>query len=276
MTELIERCADIIAQASGLLITAGAGMGVDSGLPDFRGTEGFWRAYPALAQARIAFEQIANPHAFQRHPRLAWGFYGHRLDLYRKTSPHDGFRILRKISDRLDHGGFVVTSNVDGHFQQAGFEPQSVCEIHGSIHWLQCFEPCCDEVWPAEDVLPATDSNTCELISPLPLCPRCGALARPNILMFNDFGWIDHRSEQQHRAFQSCINAQRRPVILEFGAGTSIPSIRRLGDRSNAPLIRVNPTAPQVEQPGHLGVKAKALDFLMALETQLRQRGFMG
>ena len=46
-------------QADGLLITAGAGMGVDSGLPDFRGTEGFWRAYPALAQAHIRFESIA-------------------------------------------------------------------------------------------------------------------------------------------------------------------------------------------------------------------------
>ena len=49
---LFRRCAELIAQADGLLITAGAGMGVDSGLPDFRGSEGFWGAYPALGRAR--------------------------------------------------------------------------------------------------------------------------------------------------------------------------------------------------------------------------------
>ncbi|MDS4013216.1 MAG: NAD-dependent deacetylase, partial [Candidatus Accumulibacter sp.] len=75
-----DRCARLLTQADGLLITAGAGLGVDSGLPDFRGVHGFWRAYPALGQARIAFEQIANPAAFAAQPRLAWGFYGHRLN----------------------------------------------------------------------------------------------------------------------------------------------------------------------------------------------------
>ena len=90
-------CAELIEQADGLLITAGAGMGVDSGLPDFRGAQGFWRAYPALGRARIAFERIASPAAFESDPGLAWGFYGHRLNLYRATVPHDGFHLLRRI-----------------------------------------------------------------------------------------------------------------------------------------------------------------------------------
>ena len=60
-------CAELIDQADGLLITAGAGMGVDSGLPDFRGPQGFWRAYPALGRARIPFEQIASPSAFKTY-----------------------------------------------------------------------------------------------------------------------------------------------------------------------------------------------------------------
>ena len=53
-----EKAATLIASADGLLITAGAGMGVDSGLPDFRGTEGFWEAYPALAASGIEFLAI--------------------------------------------------------------------------------------------------------------------------------------------------------------------------------------------------------------------------
>ena len=66
MTENYRRCAEMIRQADGLLITAGAGIGVDSGLPDFRGPQGFWGAYPALGRARIAFEAIANPAAMAR------------------------------------------------------------------------------------------------------------------------------------------------------------------------------------------------------------------
>jgi hypothetical protein len=71
--------ARLIDQADALVIAAGAGIGVDSGLPDFRGAEGFWRAYPALGRAGLRFEEIASPAAFRADPELAWGFYGHRL-----------------------------------------------------------------------------------------------------------------------------------------------------------------------------------------------------
>ncbi|HQP37085.1 MAG TPA: Sir2 family NAD-dependent protein deacetylase, partial [Polyangiaceae bacterium] len=73
-----EAAAEAIHQADALLITAGAGMGVDSGLPDFRGNQGFWRAYPAYADLGLSFVSLASPGWFQRDPRLAWGFYGHR------------------------------------------------------------------------------------------------------------------------------------------------------------------------------------------------------
>lgn len=73
---------------------AGAGMGVDSGLPDFRGTDGFWRAYPSLKKVGIKFEDMANPRWFMDDPFLAWGFYGHRFNLYKKTQPHAGFALI--------------------------------------------------------------------------------------------------------------------------------------------------------------------------------------
>lgn len=75
ITDSIVQAARLIASADALHITAGAGMGVDSGLPDFRGSKGFWEAYPALARAGIEFRSIANPAAFKDNPRLAWGFY---------------------------------------------------------------------------------------------------------------------------------------------------------------------------------------------------------
>ena len=68
--------AEALSHAEGLLIGAGAGMGVDSGLPDFRGTSGFWKAYPPLAKLGIQFEDMANPRWFKESPELAWGFTG--------------------------------------------------------------------------------------------------------------------------------------------------------------------------------------------------------
>lgn len=90
--------ARLIDEAGSLVITAGAGMGVDSGLPNFRGPGGFWRAYPALGRAKISFEEIASPASFRDNPALAWGFYGHRLNLYRTTVPHPGFALLKEMA----------------------------------------------------------------------------------------------------------------------------------------------------------------------------------
>ena len=71
LQESYQRAAKLIQSADALIIAAGAGMGVDSGLPDFRGNQGFWQAYPALAKARLDFTEVANPLAFIEHPRLA-------------------------------------------------------------------------------------------------------------------------------------------------------------------------------------------------------------
>ncbi len=68
----IEKAKKVIKEADAILITAGAGIGVDSGLPDFRGTEGFWRAYPVAKKLGLRFEELANPMWFVENPRLAW------------------------------------------------------------------------------------------------------------------------------------------------------------------------------------------------------------
>ena len=63
--------AEHLKQADGLLITAGAGMGVDSGLPDFRGDQGFWKAYPPLKHLGKSFVDMATPELFYTDPKLA-------------------------------------------------------------------------------------------------------------------------------------------------------------------------------------------------------------
>lgn len=237
--------AQLLAQADGLLITAGAGMGIDSGLPDFRGSEGFWNAYPALGRARIQFEGIANPDAFHILPEVAWGFYGHRLNLYRNTVPHAGFDLLQRMAERVEQGAFVLTSNVDGQFQKAGFAEERVCEVHGSIHHLQCMEPCHKLSWPAEEFHPEVDEENCKLLNEPPWCPRCSEMARPNVLMFGDWSWVPMRQQEQEQRLLAWLKRCRSPLIIELGAGTAIPTLRRFADRLGAPLIRINPRAEE-------------------------------
>ncbi len=132
--EAIDWAARVVRVRRALIVSAGAGMGVDSGLPDFRGTQGFWKAYPPYAKLGLDFAAMANPRWFATDPALAWGFYGHRLHLYRQTTPHAGFAILKDWAARMPEGCFVVTSNVDGQFQCAGFDPEKIVEVHGTIH----------------------------------------------------------------------------------------------------------------------------------------------
>ncbi|EAU62596.1 NAD-dependent deacetylase 1, partial [Stigmatella aurantiaca DW4/3-1] len=174
----LRRAAHVLRSAEALLIGAGAGMGVDSGLPDFRGSEGFWRAYPAYAKLGLDFAGMANPQWFQRDPALAWGFYGHRLGLYRATQPHPGFALLRSWAERMPRGAFVFTSNVDGQFQKAGFSEDRILEVHGSIHSVQCLGRC-GELASASPFTVDVDPESFRARPPLPSCPVCGALLRP-------------------------------------------------------------------------------------------------
>lgn len=265
----LRACAEIITSCSGLLIAAGAGMGVDSGLPDFRGSEGFWQAYPALKNVGINFMDIANPASFNKRPELAWGFYGHRLELYRDTQPHQGFQILKEIGEALPDGYFVHTSNVDGQFQKAGFDPERISEVHGSIHWLQCCRPCSGRLWSADHFEPEIDESRCVSTSPLPRCPNCGALARPNILMFDDDRWLSARSEFQAERLAGWRRKAASIAIIELGAGTAIPTVRRPGESWGYPLIRVNPREPGVRKSGDVALAMGALDFLKLLAAEL-------
>ena len=259
--------AQLIRNADSLIIGAGAGMGVDSGLPDFRGEHGFWKAYPALGKAGISFYDAASPQTFEENPRLAWGFYGHRLKLYRETTPHAGFGILQDIAARLTYGAFVFTSNVDGQFQKAGFPAERIDECHGSIHYMQCLNACAPTTWPADDFDPEVDSDQCRLVSELPRCPACDGIARPNILMFGDWNWQARRERLQAQAFAQWHQQIRKPVVIEIGAGTDIPSVRSFCELQGAPLIRINPRESALGRRPGVSLSMGALEALKGIQS---------
>ncbi len=270
--DVYAKAAAALRRASALVVTAGAGMGVDSGLPDFRGDQGFWKAYPPYERLGLSFVDAANPAHFDDDPPFGWGFYGHRANLYRRTVPHDGFRLIRGWLERLGLPCFVVTSNVDGQFQRAGFPPDRIVEVHGSIHHLQCTTPCCPEIRENDEQVEVDEATM--RARRVPRCPRCGAVSRPNILMFGDYAWLDGRTAAQRERFEAFLEepAAARLAVVELGAGTAVPTIRmtseRLGARAGALLVRVNPREADVRPP-HLSVAAGALEGLAGIDRAL-------
>ncbi|MDM5271668.1 NAD-dependent deacetylase [Sulfurovum sp. zt1-1] len=248
LEENIQQARKLLANADALFITAGAGMGVDSGLPDFRGVEGFWNAYPKARELNLYFEEMANPKWFESDPRLAWAFYGHRLHLYRDTVPHKGYTRLLELSYTKKYGSFVFTSNVDGQFQKAGFIEERIMECHGSIHHMQCLDDCRHEIWSSEGTTVEVGEGF-KARDPLPNCPYCGGMARPNILMFSDWGWNYSRTDAQRDRLTTWIGKLREEgatlAIIEMGAGTAVPTVRNTSEQIarefDVPLIRINP-----------------------------------
>ena len=270
---MFAKAARIIREAEVFVITAGAGMGVDSGLPDFRGDHGFWQAYPPYARLGVSFVECANPEHFQRDPSFGWGFYGHRTNLYRATVPHEGFQIIQKWIKRNSADYFVVTSNVDGQFQKAGYDDNRIVEVHGSIHWLQCLTPCRGTIWFNDETVPVDESSM--RARHIPRCPACREVSRPNILMFGDRSWMPARTRTQEHCFDNFLarNADQRIVVIEMGAGCAIPTIRATSERigwslAKATVIRINPREADIKAP-HISMPCGALEGLRKIDGLL-------
>ena len=204
---LITHAAINIIKSEGIIITAGAGMGVPSGLPDFRGKEGFYKTYPSFRKQNMSFFDAANPGFFYNDPKHFWYFYGHRYNMYKQTIPHKGFEMLLDLCQGLKKNNyFVYTSNVDGHFQKAGFPADKVCEEHGSINYYQCER--CNVVREMIMHYIPLNENTCEA-ERIPVCSSCKFQVRPNILMFGDYMFDERRTDQQGANMQKWLTLNK-------------------------------------------------------------------
>jgi NAD-dependent SIR2 family protein deacetylase len=272
---VLQRAAEVIRAAEGLVLMAGAGMGADAGRAEFQSDEEFWRAYPPLAQQRLAFAELSTPQGFERNPALAWGFYGWRIEQCRRTPSHAGFAILRRWMAEKPQGGFVFTSCVDGCFQRGGFAEERLVECHGSLEHLQCVKPCCAATWPAPaDLQLAIDPETLRAGGELPRCVRCGGLARPNVLMTDDGAWSSGRTLAQQVRFRAWLASLARGKfsVIEVGASVGETTVRQAAEQLAAAgrvsLIRVG-VDEAVEAPNAMALAGETPAVLEALAAAM-------
>jgi NAD-dependent SIR2 family protein deacetylase len=244
-----------------VLITAGSGMSADSGIPVYRprcysqqSLDGFffdsrkpdtgpWHQQGFSSDDENKYRSVTNPQVFDDFPSVAWGYAALQLSRFQETGPHSGYtNLLLALSD-LSVDYFVFTTNVDGFFVRAGFDPDRIVERHGNMHWIQCAGGC-HTLWCLDSSkLRFTGSDEPVLLSDPPLCPRCAAGARPNVFMFSDNAWNKTRYRSQLSRYEQWRRANPSPVVLELGVGDAIPTASDESSTSSNLVFRVNPDA---------------------------------
>ena len=143
-----------------VLVITGAGVSAESGIPTFRGKDGYWR--------NLDPAKLATPEAFARDPELVWEWYRERRRRIRSAQPNAAHEAIAKLAQRGDEF-LLVTQNVDDLHARAGLPLGKMVQIHGDIFGTRCSR--CDAKHEKEK---------------LPKCPDCGALMRPGVVWFGE------------------------------------------------------------------------------------------
>ena len=165
MAEALARLRELIDASPRITVITGAGVSAASGVPTFRGPGGLWRSFRP--------EELATPSAFRRDARLVWEWYDWRRGLIASCEPNAAHRTIARWSERP--GFTLITQNVDGLHERAG--TRHVLRYHGSIWHLRCSAGCSQTDW---------EDRRAPLPQLPPLCPACGALARPGVVWFGE------------------------------------------------------------------------------------------
>jgi len=161
----LDAVAGLILEADRPAALTGAGISVDSGIPDFRSPGGLWSVFDPTEYATLS--------CFLRDPDKAWKLYralGRTLVGKRPNAAHIALSEL----ERAGRLAGVITQNVDGLHQAAG--SRAVLEIHGEHGKLECLACRRVERFLETHLEPG----------PVPRCAGCGHPLKPAVVLFEE------------------------------------------------------------------------------------------
>jgi NAD-dependent deacetylase len=220
-----------------IVFLTGAGISAESGIPTFRGAEGYWTA----GSVEYTPMELATHQSFRRDPRLVWSWYLYRLGVCRTAEPNPAHRALAELETAIGDRFLLVTQNVDGLHLRAGNTQDRTFQIHGNIDYMRCGAECSTRLWPLpKAVIPVPKNGlVAEETFELLRCPDCGRLARPHVLWFDEF----YDEERYH--WESAQLAMRHAdllVIVGSAGATNLPvRMAGLAGAFGVPVIDVNP-----------------------------------
>lgn len=234
---LIDAAVARLQEKGGLLVAlTGAGISAESGIPTFRGADGFWTRGSTHYQP----EELATRAAFVAEPDVVLPWYLWRLGKCRQARPNAGHHAIVAMEHELGARFQLVTQNVDGLHGRAGSDRERAFHIHGELERMRCSAECSRRTWPVPDGLRVFAKGDELEASERPLleCPDCGAWARPHVL------WFDEYYDEQWFRFDSTMRAAANATVLLVvgtAGATNLPmQMARLAFTSGALLIEVN------------------------------------
>ncbi len=219
-----------------IVFLTGAGISAESGIPTFRGPEGYWR----VGSRHYQPTEMATATAFAAMPDEVWRWYLFRRAVCRAAVPNAAHRALAELDRGLGERFRLVTQNVDGLHLRAGNDPARVYQIHGNIDLCRCMRGCAPAVRPLPDAIPAAWSKDRPLDDTVRAALRCacGDRLRPHVL------WFDESYDEPLYRYISTLRAAQAAaalVVVGTSGATTLPS--RMCDvvaARGAPLIVVD------------------------------------
>lgn len=236
--EMIARAAAALRRCRNLCVLTGAGVSAESGVPTFRGPDGFW-------QGRRA-EDLATPEGFRRDPRGVWAFYNWRRSVLKDVKPNAAHEAIAQLEGRFP-AFLLVTQNVDNLHRLAG--SRRMVEIHGNIWRVRC-TACAYR----EDAFG-------RVLADEPRCPGCGAWLRPDVVWFGEMLPVEalRRAEEAAQACEVMLVAGTSGVV--YPAAGLVHVARAHG----ATVIEVNIERTELSAFADITLIGKAGEVLPAL-----------
>ncbi len=244
MDKNILKAAELIKNSEYLVILTGAGISAESGIPTFRGKEGFWRSYNPM--------ELATPYAFKRDPKLVWEFYSYRQKIIKNAKPNDAHKIIKEWEDK----GIVktvVTQNVDGLHERTGLK--NIIRLHGYIWGVKCtkctYHGVLDE--PAEGI---------------PKCPDCGEMLRPDVVWFGES--LD--PVVINKAFTEFSKADVGLIIGTSAVVYPAAELPFVIMRNGGKIIEINPDRTPVTDISTISIHKSAAEAMREINQKMKAR----
>jgi NAD-dependent protein deacetylase/lipoamidase len=237
-----ERLASILSdvrRAKGRVVAlTGAGISAESGIPTFRGAEGYW----VVGSRNYMPQEMATHAMFEAAPEEVWRWYLYRFGVCKDAQPNDGHRALVALDRALGERFHLVTQNIDGLHLRAGSAPERTSSIHGDAAFVRCADACSPGKLPLPDLgrrdaeAPLAPEERAKLT-----CRRCGAWLRPHVLWFDEY--YDEENYRMDTALRAASRADLLVVVGTSGA-TNLPmQIGEIAWRRGIAMVDVNPEA---------------------------------
>jgi NAD-dependent deacetylase len=226
-----------------VLVLTGAGVSAESGIPTFRGKDGYWR--------NLDPTKLATPEAFARDPQLVWDWYRERRQRIRNARPNAAHEAVARLARRMDEF-LLVTQNVDDLHARAGIPAEKMVRIHSDIFVTRCsrceferhdYEHEHEDKDEEQDAAYGVREHVCAFKAATcrrtPKCPECAALMRPGVVWFGE-----QLPRNELERVQDFLDGGACDVVIVAGTTATFGYIidwALRGGRDGAELIEVNP-----------------------------------